>query len=360
MSKPVLHQFAEGAAPGDAITGQMLSIRQWLRAAGYTSEIFAASIHPALTDAVGDALRYRPKVGETQAIYHHSIGSAVVDHLRQLHLRLLLIYHNVTPPAFFQQSDPGLAAQLQRGIDQLPGLRDQTGLALGDSGYNTAALVEAGFAPTGTLPLPLDEAAYQHADDPAVLARLGDSAPCLLFVGRLAPNKRQDDLVKLLYYARRILPTARLALVGALWSPPYVRWLRDLVRSLGVEDAVIFAGHVSEQAMVTYYRHAALYVSMSEHEGFGKPLVESMYFDLPVLAYASTGVPDTLGGAGVLFHDKHFEALAELVALLVHDQTLRGRVLTRQQERLRTFLSPAVHAQWQRYLDQFINGNSWQ
>lgn len=360
MSKPVLHQFAEGAAPGDAITGQMLSIRQWLRAAGYTSEIFAASIHPALASEVGDALRYRPKPGETQAVYHHSIGSAVADHLRQLPLRLLLIYHNVTPPAFFQQSDPGLAAQLQRGIDQLPGLRDQTGLALGDSSYNTAALVAAGFTRTGTLPLPLDEATYQYADDPTVLATLGDGGPRLLFVGRLAPNKRQEDLVKLLYYVRRILPEARLALVGALWSPPYVRWLRDLVRSLGLEDAVIFAGHTSQPVMVTYYRHATLYVSMSEHEGFGKPLVESMYFDLPVLAYASTGVPDTLGGAGVLFHDKDFEALAELVDLLIHDQTLRARVLARQRERLQTFLAPAVHAQWQSYLDHFITGNSWQ
>ena len=130
------------------------------------------------------------------------------------------------------------------------------------------------------------------------------------------------------------------------------------MRSLGLEEAVIFAGHASQQAMVTYYRHAALYVSMSEHEGFGKPLVESMYFNLPVLAYASTGVPDTLGGAGVLFHAKDFEALAELVDLLIYDPALRGRVLARQQERLRTFLAPAVRARWQHYLDEFTNGNT--
>lgn len=358
MNKPILHQFAEGAAPGDAITGQMLSIRQWLRDAGYASEIYAASIHPALAGEVGDALRYRPKPGETGAVYHHSIGSAVADHLHTLPLRLLLIYHNVTPPAFFQQSDPGLAAQLQRGIDQLPLLREQTRLALGDSNFNTAALAATGFARTGTLPLPLDAAQYQHADDPAVCAALDQGGPHLLFVGRLAPNKRQDDLVKLLHHVRRILPEARLALVGALWSPPYVRWLRDLVRSLALEDAVIFAGHTSQPAMVTFYRHAALYVSMSEHEGFGKPLVESMYFDLPVLAYASTGVPDTLGGAGVLFHDKHFEALAELVDLLIHDPALRARVLARQRKRLHTFLAPTVHSNWQRYLEEFWNGNT--
>ncbi|HQY93216.1 glycosyltransferase [Caldilinea sp.] len=360
MSKKVLHQFSEGAAPGDAITGQMLSIRQWLRDEGYTSDIFAASIHPALQGEVSDALRYRPKLGEAQVVYHHSIGSTVADQLRQQRARLLLIYHNVTPPEFFQQSDPGLAAQLQRGIDQLPLLCPHTALALGDSTYNTAALVEAGFPCTGTLPLPLDAAQYQFADDPAVLATLADRTPLLLYVGRLAPNKRQDDLIKLLFMVRRILPEARLALVGSLWSPPYVRWLHDLVRSLGLQDAVIFAGHASQQAMVTYYRHADLYVSMSEHEGFGKPLVESMYFDLPVLAYASTGVPDTLGGAGVLFHEKNFEALAELADLLIHDQTLHAHILARQRARLHTFLMPAVRAQWQRYLENFWNGNPLQ
>lgn len=358
--KKILHQFSEGVAPGDAITDQMLAIRQWLRDAGYTSEIFAASIHPALVGEVGDVLRYRPQAGERQAIYHHSIGSDVVDTLCALAQRLLLIYHNVTPPDFFQQTDPRLAEQLRRGVAQLSMLRAQTELALGVSSFNASDLRQAGFERVGILPLPLNETDYQLADDSAVLATVGANSPYLLYVGRLAPNKRQEDLLKLLYYYRRIEPRARLVLVGSLWASTYVRWLRDLAQSLGLEDAVTFTGHVSQQAMVTYYRHAALYVSMSEHEGFGKPLIESMLLDLPVLAYASSGVPETLGGAGILFREKNFEAMAEFVDLLIQDIALRRKIIARQQVRAGAFLASAVRADWQRYLDSFWNGNNQQ
>ncbi len=105
-------------------------------------------------------------------------------------------------------------------------------------------------------------------------------------------------------------------------------------------------GHVTHRDMITYYRRADVYVSMSEHEGFGKPLIESMYCGLPVLAYASSAVPDTLGGAGVLFHHKDYEALAELVVLLLEDDDLRRRVIERQFARVQSFLEPRVRQQF--------------
>jgi glycosyltransferase involved in cell wall biosynthesis len=102
--------------------------------------------------------------------------------------------------------------------------------------------------------------------------------------------------------------------------------------------------------MVTFFRMADLYVSMCEHEGFGKPLIESMYLGLPVLAYAAAAVPSTMGGAGVLFHDKDYESLAEMVDLLVEDLHLRQRIISGQNERVRTFLEPTVRKLWANYL----------
>ena len=112
--------------------------------------------------------------------------------------------------------------------------------------------------------------------------------------------------------------------------------------------------------MITYYRCADVYVSMSEHEGFGKPLIESMYFGLPVVAYASTAVPDTLGDAGILFHHKDFESLAELVGLLVQDRSLRRRVIARQTRRVKAFLEPQVRRRFEdhlRHLELLPNGS---
>ncbi|HET6443952.1 MAG TPA: glycosyltransferase, partial [candidate division Zixibacteria bacterium] len=127
-------------------------------------------------------------------------------------------------------------------------------------------------------------------------------------------------------------------------------WLRDFAFTLDFGDSVIFTGHVSQVEMIAYYQIADLYVSMSEHEGFGKPLIESMYFNLPVLAYSSTAVPYTLGDAGVLFRHKNYEALAEVVDILIRDDDLRQRVIRGQRRRVRDYLEPKVHERWNRYL----------
>ena len=169
-------------------------------------------------------------------------------------------------------------------------------------------------------------------------------------MGRLVPNKRQEDVIRLLHYYRRFEPTARLFLVGTPWMQAYTEWLQELTQELKLDDAVVFTGGVSQRDLVTYYQLADLYVSMSEHEGFGKPLIESMYLGLPVLAYAAAGVPGTLGGSGILFRQKNHEALAELVDILVSDDALRERIITRQQERARCFLAPVIRQEWQAFV----------
>lgn len=350
MQQRILHQFTEGVTVGDAISDQAFVVRGWLRDAGFTSEIYAVHIHPALAKEVRPALTYRPQPGEAYVIYKHSIGSSLPEQLLALPLRFLLVYHNVTPPEFVQSVDPALARQFQQGREQLALLRDRTALALADSPFNEAELRTAGFTNTGVLPITLDESRYQTPVAPKLVEELRSRHPLLLFVGRLTPNKRQEDLLKLLYYYRRIEPNATLALVGSKWLPAYGRWLQELARSLDLLDHVIITDHVTQAEMVTYFRMADLYVSMSEHEGFGKPLIESMYLGLPVMAYAATSVPGTLGGAGVLFHEKDYEALAEMVDWLVKDAALRQRIITRQRERVQAFLASQVKQVWEQYL----------
>jgi glycosyltransferase involved in cell wall biosynthesis len=262
----------------------------------------------------------------------------------------LLIYHNITPSDFFQPFDPLLASQTRRGREQLQHLRKRTLLALGDSFFNEAELRQVGYVHTGVLPIVLDPAQYDLEPNLDLLNRYRGGGVKLLFVGRLAPNKRQEDLIKLLWYYRRIDPEARLFLVGSPGASSYPEWLQELTEMLNLTEAVVFTGRVSQKDLVTYYRLANIYVSMSEHEGFGKPLIESMYFGIPVLAYASAGVPETMGGAGVLFRRKDYEALAELIDIIVKDETLRNRIVARERERVKEFLEPSVRWKWEQYL----------
>lgn len=335
-----LHQWVDAAVPGDAITDQALMFRQWLREAGAVSELYALHAHTALAHEARP-LPSRASQAEPQ-MYHHSIGSEAAERLIDARAPVILAYHNVTPEGFFRASSPAMAGQLREGRAQLAALREQTVLALADSPYNERELRRLGFERTAVVPIALDEARYR------LDARPGDADPQLLFVGRIAPNKRQEDLITLLRAYRRIRPDARLALVGSTWSAEYEAFLRGLARSLGVQDAVDFAGHVSHEALLSHYARAACYVSMSEHEGFGKPLIESMLMGAPVLAFAASAVPETVGGAGILFHRKDYEALAELVEMLRTDVALRQRVIEAGRMRARAFLAPAVR---RRFLD---------
>ncbi len=176
---------------------------------------------------------YQPGTDEEYVVYHHGIGSASVAFLQSLALKIILVYHNITPPDFYAATNPQLAKQLTEGQAQLALLPAHTPLALADSAYNELDLMANGFARTGVLPIALAEEKYDLPSDPAVVKAYADSGPLLLFLGRLAPNKKQEDLIKLLYYYRRIQPDARLLLVGDPWAPEYVGWLKSLAGEPG-------------------------------------------------------------------------------------------------------------------------------
>lgn len=352
MTRGTINQFLTGATAGDAITDQALLIRGWLRDAGYDSEIFAWHLHSSMETEVRPMSAHRPSRGETRGIYHHSIGSDVPPYLARRGFRVILIYHNITPPEFFASSDPLRAYLARLGIDQLALLRPITDLALAVSGYNAAELAPVGYDQTAVLPICLRTERYETPSNENLVNALGGARPRLLFIGRLAPNKRQEDLVKLLYCLRRIRPDAQLTLVGDRWEVGYDRWIETLAADLGVGGGLTLAGKVSQEDMITYLRTADLFVSMSEHEGFGVPLIESMFLGLPVMAYGAAAVPETMNGTGVLFYRKAFEELAELADLLVSDQPLRRRIITGQRERVRAFLEPEVKRQFLSYLQQ--------
>jgi len=356
-NKGTLNQILVGATAGDAITNEALMMRGWLREMGLSSEVYAHHISDSMAEEVRPFATYHPGRGEKQVIFHHSIGDPMVTRVAALPLELLLVYHNITPPSFFAGIDPAWVQRMQLGQQQLVMLRDRTRLALADSAYNEADLRQAGFTQTGILPLPLDPDHYDlPLNEPLAQKLKQGDRPLLLFVGRVAPNKRQEDLLKLLYHLRQIRPKARLALVGDRWTVGYDRWLEQQAAALGLGKSLLLTGKLSQIDMISYYRSASLFVSMSEHEGFGVPLLESMYLGLPVLAFASTAVPATLGDAGILFHHKHYPALAELIDILLTDNPWRERIIAKQRQRVAIFMASVVKEQFQIIIQKILAG----
>ena len=339
MAKKVLHQVSAAAMVGDATSDHVFLIQKWLRDFGFSSEVFSPNTQKALENEVR-RFNVSALASEEILIFHHTIGAPALDQIWERKIPLILIYHNITPPEFFAGTDPVLTRNLERGREQLAKIQPITKLALAASPYSEQELKELNFTETAVLPIVLDETKYQLPLDQHLQDQCQNLGALLLFVGRLSPNKKQEDLLKLLHFYRRFEADAHLVLVGGLQSKEYVSWLRQFAASLGLEDAVTITGHVTHQELVTYFKTADLFVSMSEHEGFCKPLIESMHLGLPVLAYAATAVPSTMGGAGVLFHENDYEALAEIADLLVQNQELRQRIISGQNERVKNFLEP--------------------
>jgi glycosyltransferase involved in cell wall biosynthesis len=172
---------------------------------------------------------------------------------------------------------------------------------------------------------------------------LQDGRTNLLFVGRVAPNKCQHDLLAVFAEYLRLGPDARLVLAGS-WPEghSYATFLRQRARELGVSSRVLWTNTCTEAQLQACYRTAHLFLSMSEHEGFCAPLIEAMWFDVPVLAYRSSAVPETVAGAGLLFTEKRLPEVAALARLIVEDDALRRKIIAPQRSRRRAFLPEAV------------------
>ncbi len=343
-----IHQWTAGAVTGDAITSYVMALQSIIRKWGYNSEFFADYRHVSF-----DARRHcrdirsfpkEPGAGNT-VIYHFSIGSDLTERFLSLPAGVsrVLYYHNITPARYFRSFRPRTAKVLEEGRRQLRLLAPRVDLALGASNYNCAELREAGCARTAVVPLLWQVHDVTQPPDRGVSSSYGDRAVNWIFVGRVAPNKKLEDLIKTFYFARKFIhPHSRLFLIGSFnGMERYVSSLRALAVQLDLPN-VIFTGHVTASQLVAYYQLADVFVCMSEHEGFCLPLIEAMSFGVPVVAFAAAAVPETVGGGGIVFNRKDYREVAELVHLAATDAAVRERLVAAGKERLRAFDVTAV------------------
>src|SRR5438132_589389 len=352
-----IHQLLAGLHPGDAISNHALALRRLLTSWGHTTEIYARDISRHVAHECRHFSEFTP-CAHAAAIYHYSMD---FDDVTRLFLkfpgRRLFIYHNITPHHYLASYNEVVSRACQDGRERLAELRSAARVVLGDSEYNCDELADAGFPNPRVLPIFVDLQALDRSPPcQKVLRRFADGWTHFLFVGRLSPNKRQDDVIRLFAcYNRTIDRRSRLVLVGT-WRgmERYLAELRALVRALDLQDYVVFTGHLAAPELGAHYRRADLFVSMSEHEGFCVPILEAMHFGLPILAYNAAAVPDTLGQTGVLFTRKEFPLLAEMAHFLLTDHGLRERVVLGQADRLADFRPAIVAQRFRAYVDELI------
>jgi glycosyltransferase involved in cell wall biosynthesis len=328
-----VHQLLAAAAPADAVTGQALAWRRVLAAGGVGGEIYAEHVHPALAGRVRPLEELARDGGPV--LLHYSIWSRAVARAAEVPAgRLGVVYHNVTPGHLLADSNPALAELCDRGRRELPSLADRARVAVADSAYNARDLRAAGYPEPVVVPLLLD------LPEPPPPRR--EVPPTVLYVGRIAPSKRIEDLIRAVAVLGGLLPGARLELIGSADGfAGYRAALERLADDLGVGEATTFRGRVDDRERDRAYAAAGAYCSMSAHEGFCAPLLEALAHGLPVVALGAGAVAETLGGAGLVLPERDPALAAEALLAALTDPDLRAAFDERARVRL-AGLAPAL------------------
>lgn len=344
---------------GDAIGNDALALANAIKEFGYETKIIAEAVdarHPKGT-ATDLCSGYPELFPDDIILYHMSTGTRLNYELEKLNGRKMLIYHNITPPHFFNDYNPSAAVNAQTGLNGLKHLAGKVEYCMADSEFNKQDLIAAGFnCPIDVRPIliPFDD--YKKTPDRKVLDRMKDGYTNILFVGRIAPNKKQENVIaSFCWYKKHINPKSRLILAGSsLNMESYCDRLKNYVSALELED-VIFTGHIPFAEILAYYASADVFLCMSEHEGFCVPLVEAMFFDLPIIALNSCAVPDTLGGSGLLTDSADPVETALLIDRVVTDSELRSKVIEGQRKRLEDFSYENIKVTFRQILEKFIS-----
>ncbi len=355
-------QMLPALAFGDGIGNDTVALKGALQEAGYETEIYADYIDDRLPAGTARPIEEYREQPDDLVLYHLSTGSEWNYRFAELRCRKGVIYHNVTPPHFFAGTHPEPWKDCCQGVEAVAFLADKVDFGLADSDFNRQDLIRAGYPqPLETLPILIAFEDFEKEPDPAVLKRYqGDGYTNLIFTGRVFPHKKQEDIITAFYYYKKHYnPKSRLFLVGAHGGggDAYFARLQEYVRALELEADVIFTGHTRFPEILAYYRLAHVFVSMTEHEGFCIPLVEAMYFGIPIVAYDCSAVGETLGGSGLLLLDKSPDQVAEAIQRLVSDPELRKRIVDGEKKRLQDFSHEKIKARFLDFLERVIEGD---
>ena len=351
-------QVLPSLAFGDAVGNDTRALKRIISENGYKTQIYAIGIDSKLPIGTAQPASDIPKLDKNDIIiYHEAIGCDLAYEIQKQDCRKVMIYHNITPAEFFREYDNNVFYACKEGYKQLKNLTGAFDMILSDSAYNRQNLLDMGFtAPNHVLPIliPFDD--YKKKPSEKILSKYkADGYTNIIFVGRVVPNKCQEDVFgSFNEYQKHFNPRSRLFIVGTFMETYFNRLKEDTER-LGVKN-VVFTGHCPFDEILAYYHLADLFLCQSEHEGFCVPLVEAMCFDVPIVAYDSSAIAETLGGSGFLLKEKDPLLTAGVMNRILTASPLRETIVENQRERLQDFQYDKVKALFWKYMDEFIEG----
>jgi len=356
MSRRRFVQLLAGFADGDAISNESRSLHGYVQQLGYEAQIYVADgrIAPTMESQCRPLSAYSPERDDV-LLHHYAVSSPATERFLAASGRKILLYHNITPPEFFRGYDDELAGRLTEARAGLRDVASACSALWADSQFDADELTALGLPGVRVLPLIFSPSQFDVPADARVRGLFAEPMRNILFVGRMAPNKCVEELIEAFaWYRTSCNRRSRLLIVGSKHSAPrYYAMLRMFAAELDLEN-VHFEGFASEAGLSAYYEVADLFVCPSRHEGYCLPLVEAMFKGVPVIARATGGTPEAMGGAGVLYEDLSPAMLAELMHRTLEDGALHAEVLASQQRRADALRARQPMAEVKRLLDEAL------
>lgn len=349
-------QVMEALDFGDAVSNQAVELDGMLRRLGLETGLYSKWHHEKMRDACIDLNELKPTDEDVVILHFSGHSQYALPYLQQLRCTKICLYHNITPHTFFKKGTV-LHEHCLKGREQLQEIIRDFHYFWGDSNYNLQEMIEAGASAKTCAVVPIVISPPTGTAEGKELAR---EMGAWMFLGRIAANKGQCKLVELFANVRKVRSAlaTKLYLVGA-WQPtdPYYCELVRLITRLKLTDHVVLTGKVSESDIENYFRRASLYVSASEHEGFGVPLIEAAHRNLAVVALSNTAIGETLGDSAVRCRTPN-DLQRVIIEMSVNDK-LYKKVLSDQQLNAKRFSLSNVEISLLKALEIVIPSRSY-
>jgi glycosyltransferase involved in cell wall biosynthesis len=334
---------------GDAVSNDVMGMfdvigEQNLKVSIFAENIFTSNEIVKSIDCIGNFI----KDSEDVIIYHLSTGwFKGLDVLTKLNCKKIIKYHNITPPDYFYGFSSSHVESCKVGIEQLDIIANlDLELYLNDSRFNKMEMISKGAKVSKCFVVPPFnniERLKSLKPDFNILNKYNDKKVNILSVGRVAPNKGFSELIDAFaLYNKYFNKESRLIIVGDRHPrlSAYINFLNDKVRSLNLEDYILFTGKVNDEQLKSYFLISNIFALTSYHEGFCLPLVEAMSMKIPVIAYGSAAVADTVDNGGIVWEDLDINLIAMTINEIINSKDAYF------------FLGEAG---WRRYKDNFTN-----
>lgn len=311
-----INQMTATYSKGDAIGNYVTTLDRIFKSHGFSSNIY--SDNTSIKNF--HSSKYKP-TGENALWFHYSIFSPNLKYLKESDDIKILDFHGVSPAYLFKGYNNELECLCDKGNALLGDFKRDVDLCVVHSEYSRSVLEESGYENIIKLPLVVDLYRLSRIKENKELAQLLKKIKYILFVGRIVPQKSIIATVKAFYYFKKLNKDFKLFLVGDYnIAREYTSEVNRLVSELGLDNDVILTGKLDDSQLITFYKCASLFIILSEWETFCVPLIESMYFHVPIIASDNTAIPEILGNAGVPVDNKNPSQIAEEIDLLLSNE----------------------------------------